>query len=338
MAETYYVGLDIHKKTVSYCAKRACGEVIDEGVIPARRKDLVRWAKQLEGQWIGGMEATLFTGWIYDTLKPFAEELKVAHPAMLKAIAVGKNKSDRLDARKIADLTRCNLLVESYMPPPEVRQLRTVLRYRNLVVGQAVQIKNRMAGLLMETGTAYNSKKLHGQRYFRELMSELEGVPDSVVQLLRLSRNGLESLQQLERRLIRGLLGQPLLAQRVELLRTIPGVGIITGLTWALEIGEVSRIPSIGQGISYCGLCQSLNESAGKAQRGPISKKRNKHLQRTLIEAAKLAPRFHPRLAGVYQKALEEGHANRATIEVARKLVAYLLAVDRSGRPFQLRV
>ena len=43
MAETYYVGLDIHKKTVSYCAKRACGEVIDEGVIPARRKDLVRW-------------------------------------------------------------------------------------------------------------------------------------------------------------------------------------------------------------------------------------------------------------------------------------------------------
>ena len=63
------------------------------------------------------------------------------------------------------------------MPPPEIRQLRTVLRYRNLVVGQAVQIKNRIAGLLMETGTAYNSKKLHGQRYFRELMSELEGSP-----------------------------------------------------------------------------------------------------------------------------------------------------------------
>ncbi len=338
MAETYYVGLDIHKKVVSYCVKRACGEVVDEGVIAARRKDLVRWAEQLEGRWIGAMEATLFTGWIYDTLKPFAEELKVAHPAMLKAIAVGKNKSDRLDARKIADLTRCNLLVESYMPPPEMRQLRTVLRYRNLVVGQAVQIKNRIAGLLMETGTAYNSKKLHGQRYFRELMSELEGVPDSVVQLLRLSRNGLESLLQLERQLIRGLLGQPLLVQRVELLRTIPGVGIITGLTWALEIGEVSRIPSIGQGISYCGLCQGLNESAGKAQRGPISKQRNKHLQRTLIEAAKLAPRFHPGLAAVYHKALEQGHANRATIQVARKLVAYLLAVDRSGRPFQLRV
>ena len=100
------------------------------------------------------------------------------------------------------------------------------------------------------------------------------------MQLLRLSRNGLESLLQLERQLIRGLLGQPLLVQRVELLRTIPGVGIITGLTWALEIGEVSRIPSIGQGISYCGLCQGLNESAGKAQRGPISKQRNKHLQR----------------------------------------------------------
>ena len=87
MAETYYVGLDIHKKVVSYCVKRACGEVVDEGVIAARRKDLLRWGKQLRGRWIGAMEATLFTGWIYDTLKPLAEELKVAHPAMLKAIA-----------------------------------------------------------------------------------------------------------------------------------------------------------------------------------------------------------------------------------------------------------
>ncbi len=49
-----------------------------------------------------------------------------------------------------------------------------------------------------------------------------------------------------------------------------------------------------------------------------------------------LAPRFHPRLAAVYDKAREGGHANRATIEVARKLVAYLMAVDRSGRAFQL--
>jgi hypothetical protein len=67
------------------------------------------------------------------------------------------------------------------------------------------------------------------------------------------------------------------------------------------------------------------------------SKQRNGHLQTALIEAAKLAPRWNPQLALLHTRELERGHANRATLVLARKLVAYLLAVDKSGRPFQLR-
>ena len=107
------------------------------------------------------MEATLFTGWIYDLLKPLAQELKVAHPAMLKAIAASKKKNDKVDARTIADLLRCNLLPECYMAPCAIRDLRRVLRYRNLVVHQATRMKNRIAGLLMETGVSYNKLRLH---------------------------------------------------------------------------------------------------------------------------------------------------------------------------------
>ena len=68
------------------------------------------WAVSLEHPWNGAMEATLFTGWIYDFLKPYARELKVAHPAMLKAISASKKKNDRDDAERIADLLRCDLL------------------------------------------------------------------------------------------------------------------------------------------------------------------------------------------------------------------------------------
>ncbi len=89
--------------------------------------------------------------------------------------------------------------------------------------------------------------------------------------------------------------------------------------------------------MSYCGLTSALVESAGKRQRGPISKQRNVHLQTVLVEAAKLAPRWNPQLAAVHERELQRGHRNRATLEVARKLVAYLLAVDKSGRPFQVR-
>ena len=137
---------------------------------------------------MGALEATLFTGWIYDHLRPRAQELKVAHPAMLKAIAASKKKNDRVDARKIADLLRCDLLPECYMAPSSIRDLRRVLRYRNLVVREATRMKNRIAGLLMETGTLYNKKRLHGKAYFSDLLGTLQETPASVVELLKLSR------------------------------------------------------------------------------------------------------------------------------------------------------
>jgi transposase len=93
---------------------------------------------------------------------------------------------------------------------------------------------------------------------------------------------------------------------------------------------------SIGDAVSYCGLTAAFRSSAGKQQRGPISKQRNAWLQTMLIEAAKLASRWNPQLAALHAKQLELGHPNRATLQVARKLVAYLLAVDKSGGTFQV--
>jgi len=117
-------------------------------------------------------------------------------------------------------------------------------------------------------------------------------------------------------------------------LRTVPGVGPITALTWALEIGDVTRFRSIKEAISYCGLCGDENSSADKVMRMPLSKQRNKHIQRVLVEAAKLAPRECHELAVVRQRELERGNPNRATLAVARKMVCYLLAVERGQRDF----
>src|SRR2546428_9697839 len=93
-----------------------------------------------------------------------------------------------------------------------------------------------------------------------------------------------------------------LLLDRVERLMTIPAVGPITALTWALEVGEAQRFSSIKKAISYCGLCGEEKSSADTVQRTPLSKQRNKHLQTTLIEAAKMAPRNSPELAMLYDQ------------------------------------
>jgi transposase len=337
MNANHYIGFDVHKKTVSYCVKTADGCIVEEGKLRATHQVLRQWSRERKEPWRGAMEATLFSGWIYDALKPFAEELQMGHPAMMKAIGASKKKNDKLDARKVADLVRCNLLPVCYVAPTEIRELRRLLRYRNLVVGQAVRMKNKMSGLLMEVGAEYNKEQLHGKKYFTELLDRLEEVPESVKDMLRLSRGAMEMFEGTQQQLLVRLQKHPRLAKRVALLKSIRGVGEVTALTWVLEVGDPHRLSSIAHAVSYCGLTSALVSSADKQQRGPISKQRNAHLQTVLIEAAKLAPRWNPQLAAAHTRELERGDRNRATLAVARKLVAYLLAVDKSGQPFQLR-
>jgi hypothetical protein len=79
---------------------------------------------------------------------------------------------------------------------------------------------------------------------------------------------------------------------------------------------------------------RQLVADPGLTMRTPLSKQRNKHIQHVLVEAAKLAPRQNHELAVVYEKEKQKGNSNRATLAVARKMVAYLLAVDRGQREF----
>ena len=198
MQSMYYIGLDVHKKKVSYCVKDGSGRIHAEGTIPATRWDLDRWMKTLPQPWTAAMEATIFTGWIYDHLQPHAAAVKVAHPLMLRTIAAAKKKNDRIDANKIADCLRCDFLPESYMASSEIRERRHTLRYRNLLVHQAVQLKNKISGLLMEAGVSYNKQKLHKVGYFKELLATNPDIPEGLRPLLRLCRETLVRLQKAE--------------------------------------------------------------------------------------------------------------------------------------------
>src|ERR1700683_4719085 len=259
----------------------------------------------------------------------------MGHPAKMKAMTAGKKKSDSLDARAIADLVGCDLLPSCYVFSPDLRDLRRLMRYRHMMVQQSVRMHNKTDGLLMESGVPFHKTKLHGKKYFSNLVKSLEEVPESVKDLLCMSRGAKDMFEGVQKQLLRRLLADAALKQRVERLSSIDGVGEITALTWALEVGDPHRFASLADAVSYCGLTAALHSSAGKQQRGPISKQRNAWLQTALIEAAKLAPRWNPQLAALHAQQLKRGHANRATLQVARKLVAYLLAVDKSGQPFQ---
>jgi transposase len=143
--------------------------------------------------------------------------------------------------------------------------------------------------------TSPTTKKLHiSKKYFEDFLdNKAATMPEGLAGLLRLGRNVIDVLRGTNRNLVHMLENDSVLAARVARVMSIPDVSVILALRWALEIGDVGRFASQKAAISYCGLCGAEQSSAGKSQRTPISKKRNKHLQTTLIEAAKVAPRWH---------------------------------------------
>jgi transposase len=104
---------------------------------------------------------------------------------------------------------------------------------------------------MREVGVSYNKKKLHKVGCFRGLLKINKDIDESLRPLLQLCR-------------------ETLLAERVNRLMTIQAVGLITTLTWALEVGDVSRFSAIKKAISYCGLCGAEKSSADNIKRRPL--------------------------------------------------------------------
>jgi len=222
------------------------------------------------------------------------------------------------------------------MASTAIRERRRTLRYGNLLERQMVQMKIKISALWMAAGVSYNKQRLHKAGYFRELLASNPDIDEGRCSLLRLCRETVVRLGKTESALVRCLERDSLLVERVGRLMTIPAVGPITALTWALEVGDVQRFSSIKKAVSYCGWCGAESRSAELVKRTPLSQQRNKHLPTTLIEAAKMAPRNSPELAMRDDKEKQKGNANRAMLAVARKLLAYLMAVDRGQRNFQV--
>jgi transposase len=138
------------------------------------------------------------------------------------------------------------------MAATAIRERRRTLRYRNLLVRQMVQRKNKISGLLREAGVNYNQQRRHKAGYFRGLLATNPDIAEGRGSLLRLCRETVVRLQKTESALVRSRERDSLLVERVERRMTIPGVGPITALTWVLEVGEVQRFSSIISVVCKC--------------------------------------------------------------------------------------
>lgn len=318
-----WVGLDLHKRYITACAVDDAGEVVAEHRrLAADAPALLAWLTALPGSVTVAMEATLYWAWLHDQLSAAGIAAVAAHPYQVKLIWQARCKTDPIDARKLADLLRANLLPAIWVPDPEVRARRKLLRGRAYLVRLRTSLKNRIHGHL----TAENCRTVVTDLYGRAGRAWLKTVALSPMGRLQVDLL-LELVDALDERIgrlddrVKRLVKDDPVAQR---LQTWPGIGTFGAALLLAEIGTIHRFHSSHELAAYAGLTPSTQSSGDKTRHGSVGRAGNPWLKWILIEivqSLKLAP---GPVGQQYQKLLRSKGKAKATVAAARKLCCYL--------------
>jgi transposase len=159
-----WVGLDLHTRYITACALDDAGQIVAEHRrLPPDAPALVAWLQGLGDAVTVAMEATLYWAWLHDQLSAAGIAAVAAHPYQVKLIWQARCKTDPIDARKLADLLRTNLLPAIWVPDPEVRARRKRLRGRAYLVRLRTSVKNRIHGHLTAENCGTAVTDLYGR-------------------------------------------------------------------------------------------------------------------------------------------------------------------------------
>jgi transposase len=323
------VGIDIHKKRCQACLKDEKGRIIEELSFQRTQEGIDSFHNLIQSH--GEAKIVLeSTGnlWVpvYDNLamNPTSRVI-LANPLKTRIIAEAKIKNDRMDARVLADLLRADLVAASYVPPPNIREQRELLRHRRSLVEDTVAIKNRIHNLLDRYTLKHEYSDLFGKSG-REWLRNLE-LPSIEKTILNTELKQLQSLEEIIQELTKKIAIEASEEPRVRLLMGFTGIDYYSAMLLLAEIGDIKRFSSPKKLVAYAGLAPGMRSSAGKTIRGHITKEGNKYLRWILIEAAQHASRFDPKLQGFYQRVSARRGRQRAIVGVARKLLVSIYHV-----------
>ncbi len=330
------VGLDAHKTRCVACVKTPEGRILEEFAFqnnPHGHEELIAHQRAYPQVQV----AIESTGnlWIpiYNRLEDEHIHTVLTNPKKTRLIAEAKIKTDRLDARILADLLRANLLSASYVPPPEIRMQRSIIRERARLTQLRTIIKNRIHSFLDKHGYKSPYTDLFG-KHGLEWLSKLELPADDRI-LLEVNLEQLSSLNHSIHRLNETIATSAIENPEVKLLMGFTGIDYYSAMLLINEIGPVARFASPKKLVSYAGLAPSTHQSGNHTTHGPITKKGNSHIRWILVEAALHASRHDPRLGQFYLRIMKRRGHNRALVAVARKMLVTIYHVLNHRREYR---
>lgn len=331
-----YVGIDLHKKTIMLCVVNQAREVLLHKRLPCADTPGIQAFFEALGPFQAVVEATASYEWLWTMLEPLADRLVLAHPKKLRIIAESTRKSDRLDAKVLAEFLALDMIPQAHRPTPRQRQHRVLVRQRQFVRGNITSVKNKMRRILSD----YNAD--HAELFTTEGQAYMERVEVSDADRFVL-RQLCEYWQHLEKQLdaaekaLRTFGKQALVAEAEAraVLASIPEVGAVTVDVVVSELGDVRRFRSAKQVTAYAGLAPARRESAGKSRDLGISKEGSRHLRWALVEAAWRIVRRVRRWQTIFEQLRQRRGKKKAIVAVARRLLGVMVALLRTGQKYR---
>jgi len=288
--EQKYIGIDLHKEFFQACAVDPQGTRMWEGRFPRTEGGLTLVQAHCGVETAIAVEATGPTWALVDALTSSGARICVVDPRKTRLKAGYAAKTDRLDARRLADALRRDSVVSVYVPPPAIRELREVCRGRHQLVRVRTRIAQMIRALLLRSGVA----DVPVRRVFSPPgLAWLEAVvlaPEAQASLPRL-RQVLVAIQAeaggAEARLTERASTDPIAGA----LDTLVGIGPVLGLTLRAEIGDIRRFRRGAELASYAGVVPRVEASASRYWSGRITREGAPWLRWALVEAAMHAHR-----------------------------------------------
>lgn len=330
----HYIGMDCHRKMAHACHLDASGRVVKAIDVAVTETGLREYAAaHLTTEDKVAIEASFYARQIAHVLTPFVAEVVVSNPLQTKVICQTRKKTDKVDARALADLLRLDYLPRIWLPDTSAQARRDLCARRCALIRDRTRIRNRvhavLAAALVPVPLA-NVFTVAGMAWLRELKlteyrratidSELrlheaiEGEVGRVDEMM--AKNGWED-------------------ERVKLLITLPGVSINVAETLLAAIGNVDRFETPDKLAGYLGLVPSIHQSGEKCYRGHITHHGNKAARTMLVQAAQNVADNPGPIGVAFRRLLKRKNWNVAVCACARKLVVIAWHMLKHGEPYR---
>ena len=256
-----------------------------------------------------------------------------------------RRKTDKVDSNKLARSLRNNELLGIYTPSQDILEDRTFVRIRSSIVRDQSRLKNRLKSMLYYYGIEFPQEfQKSCTHWSKRFMAWLK-----TVQLRHQSGNQALAMLIKEAELLRSLLLEvskelkvlsetEKYAKNMELIRSVPGIGLVTGMLFLSEIDIIARFENNDKFAGMIGIVPDCHSSGDNEQIGEITPRRHVHLRSGLIESSWIAVRIDPALNKAYSDYCKRMEPNKAIVRIARKLSNRIYFVLKNERKYETRI